>query len=112
MGFSSSLANDQDTSTYWQAANMEQNAWWQVDLENILVVSKLKIIFPTDDNSRYWVEVSEDGTNWKMAANQSQNIKTEKIQEPIVNTGSKGRYLRITFVGQSAAMSEVEVFGR
>ncbi len=55
------LANDGNPATFWQAAAGETNAWLRVDLEKIVAVKLTKLMFPTEGNWRYKIEISEDG---------------------------------------------------
>jgi hypothetical protein len=115
-GFNASLANDQDVATCWQAKAFETNNWWQVDLENLYKISKIKVSFPSDGNYRYKVEISDDATSWEMVSDQTQTTSTEKTRTHSVDEGANGRFLRITFIGlpngKPAALAEVEVFGK
>ncbi len=47
-GHSGGLANDRNPATFWQAASAMQNAWWQLDLERIIVIEKFALTFPEE----------------------------------------------------------------
>jgi len=115
-GHSGRLANDGNAATFWQADAGDTNAWWRVDLERIVNVSKTKLTFPDAANYRYQLEISDDGTcNWKLITDQTQTASTDQVRTDIAPGGVSGRFLRVTFTGlpagKSAALAEVEVFG-
>ncbi len=114
-GHSSRMGNDGNASTFWQAANAAPNAWWQVDLERVVALTKTKLTFPTEGNYRYKIEVSEDALGWTLAVDRSQTSETEKIRSDAFPKPVTARFVRITFTalpaGESAALSEMEAFG-
>ena len=115
-GHSGSLANDDNPATFWQAAEGDTNAWWRVDLERVVTVSKVKLSFPTEGNWRYQIEISANGNNgWKMVSDQTQNASRAKLQVQSALSGAHGRFLRVTITAppdqMAAALSEVEVVG-
>jgi hypothetical protein len=116
LGFSPNLANDQDAATAWQANNDEKDSWWQLYLEHNYKVSDIKLIFPSEGNYRYKIEISEDGTTWKTAFDESQTTSVEKIRSHPIPGGANVNLIRITFTGLSegkpASLAEVEVFGK
>jgi hypothetical protein len=63
-GHSASFANDRNPVTLWQAANSTADAWWQVDLERVVVIQEFALLFPEDGAWRYRIEVSDDRSNW------------------------------------------------
>jgi hypothetical protein len=116
-GHTGRFANDGDAATFWQANADDTNAWLRIDLERFVTVSKVKLVFPTDGNLRYRVEISDDGNDgWKMISDQTQNTSSEKTPTlPAANSVS-GRFLRVIFVGKLdtkiAEIAEIEVIGR
>jgi beta-galactosidase len=113
-GHPARLANDGAASTFWQAAKADTNAWWQVDLERLLVVQKVRLTFPTDGNHHYKIEVSPDQVQWKVFMDESRANIPGRIE---VHSGieTTGRYLRVTLSRatkkQPASLAEVEVWG-
>ena len=115
-GHSGRLANDGNPATFWQAAEGDTNAWWQVDLERIVTVSRTRLAFPAEGNWRYRVEISDDGSSdWKLVADQTQTASADKVRNDTTQPGVRGRFLRVTFTGlpsgQPAALSEIEASG-
>jgi hypothetical protein len=115
-GHSGRLANDGNPATFWQAAEDDKNPWLRVDLEKIVSVNRTKLMFPTDGNWRYRIELSEDGeSNWKLVADQSQNSSLAKDRTNLADSPPRGRFLRVTITGapsgKAAALAEVEVVG-
>ena len=115
-GHGGHLANDGNDNTFWQANNGDTHAWWQVDLERIVMVSKLKLTFPAEGNWRYRVEISDNGNDgWKLVSDQSRNASTDKVRTDAAQNDVRGRFLRVTFTdlpdGKSAGIAELEVLG-
>jgi hypothetical protein len=110
------LGNDGDTTTFWEADAGDSNAWWQVDMERIVLVRGTKLTFPTIGNWRYRIEISEDGTYWKLITDQTQSTCTNKVRTDTAQNGELGRFLRVTFtnlpVGMPAAIAEIEILGQ
>ena len=117
-GHSGQLANDGNPATFWQADANDTNAWLRVDLERIVTVSQTRLMFPTDGNWRYKMEISYDGeTNWRLLADQTQAISTSKERKDAVqNSSFRGRFVRIAIIGapaeKVAAISEFTATGQ
>jgi alpha-N-acetylglucosaminidase len=116
-------ANDgirNDPHSFWACnADNDGNAWWQVDLEQLVEVARVVVVCYYGD-ARYYgftVEGSQDGQNWIMLADKRYNFAPSTIQgyecrfEP-----QKIRYLRITQTCNSANIGrhlvEVMAFGK
>jgi beta-galactosidase len=115
-GHGGRLANDGNSTTFWQADIADTNAWLSIDLERNATVSSVKLVFPFDGNWRYRVEISDDGNgNWKMISDQTQTASSSKNQTLSAAAGARGRFLRVTFVGtpdaKPAALAEAEALG-
>jgi hypothetical protein len=116
-GHSGRLANDGSSATFWQAKPGDANAWLQIDLERIVTAGKTKLVFPTQGNWRYKVEISEDGEHdWKVITDQTQTAGTTQEQSDVVEGNPpNGRFLRVTITGtpegQAPAIAEVELTG-
>lgn len=111
------FANDGSASTFWQADTGDKNAWLRVDMERIVTVSSTKLIFPTEGNWRYKIEISDNGdTDWKLLVEQTQTSDTSKERkDTVLDSALRGRFLRVSILGtpanQPAALAEVEVTG-
>ena len=116
-GHSGRLANDGNPATFWQADAGDTNAWFQVDLERIVTVSKTRLTFPRQGNWRYKIEISADGaTNWKLLDDQTRAANNNAERMDVVQGDSiPGRFVRVLVVEspleQPAALAELEVFG-
>ena len=116
-GHSGRAANDRDPNTFWQAAADDANAWLAIDLERIVTIRSTKLLFPSEGDWRYKIEISDsrDG-GWKLFADQSRSIGTgkERVDNAQGNAVS-GRFMRVTITGtpagQPPALSEVEATG-
>lgn len=60
--FTAEMANDGDAGTR-VSLERKDDAWWQVDLEDIYKIDKVVINWNEKPNS-YQIQVSEDGENW------------------------------------------------
>lgn len=114
-GHSGGLANDRKPATFWQAADAMPNAWWQLDLERIIVIEKFALTFPEDGVWLYRIEVSNDAADWKLAVDQTQSTATAKSRIDTAVTGMSGRFVRVTITGtppgKPAALSELTASG-
>jgi len=115
-GHAGGMANDGDSATSWQAASAGSNAWWGIDLERIVSVSKFSLTFPEDGAWRYRIEMSDDGSNWKPAVDQTGSNATGSEHTDKPASGSTGRFVRVTITqtpaGKPAAISEFSATGR
>lgn len=117
-GHSGLFANDGNVATFWKALPADKDAWLAVDMERIVKVHSIKLVFPVKGNWRYILELSDDGeTKWKKLVDQSQTTDTNK--ERIDNVQAvgvvSGRFLRIKIIGTpehyDPALSEITVIG-
>lgn len=65
--FPASAANDGDPETRWSSP-VEDDAWWQVELERPVRLGKVALHWQDAYPSAYRVEVSADGRGWRTAA--------------------------------------------
>ena len=117
VGHTGRLANDGNPASFWQAEATDTNAWWCVDAERFVTVSRLKLTFPTEGNWRYKIETSDDGeSDWKILADQTQSDSTARERLETVQTPAlRGRFLRVSVTAapanQRPALSELEIVG-
>jgi hypothetical protein len=115
-GHAGGMANDGDPATSWQPISNGSNAWWEADLERIVTVSKFSLTFPEDGAWRYHIEMSDDGSNWKPAVDQTGSNATSSERTDNAASGSTGRFVRVTITqtpsGKPAAISEFSATGR
>ncbi len=109
---SSGNANDGDTTTSWQAATTDTSPWWSLNLERSYTLSSVELEFPTAANYRYTIDVSPDGTTWTTVVDDSQTTSTAQTRTSTGALGSNVEFLRVSFVGQPAALAEVVVSGQ
>lgn len=111
----SSLANDGDRNTYWQSSEEQSEAWWQVDLERIVSVSRIRLRFPRDGERRYRIEVSENGDQWTKVLDRTQKPVLGIDRPEEIAPGPFARWVRVTFTGlgpgNPAALAEMGVSG-
>jgi hypothetical protein len=112
-GKTANLANDKDSVTFWQSGINENGKWWQVDLENLYTISEVRLLFPSNENAFYKIELSADNQNWETIVNQK-GSNLDRFHKHLVDSKTIGRFLRITFVGtaDNVYLKEVEVYGK
>src|SRR6185503_19581094 len=114
-GHSSGFGNDGDAATFWQAAPGAINAWWRVDLERNVAIARTELTLPREANYRYRIDVSDDGRTWKLAVDQTRTRSTTRMRSDQIPPGTKGRFLRVTFVAgpdaEPAALAEIIAYG-
>ena len=116
VGHTGRFANDGNPATFWQATDGDQNRWLALDLERIVAVTRVKLIFPSEGEWGYNVEISNDGlTDWKKIGDEKANPGLAKEKTLNATSGASGRFLRVTITstpaGQSPAVAELEVTG-
>jgi beta-galactosidase len=109
---SARFGNDGNAFTFWRAQDNDSIPWWRVDLERAVTMAETKIIFPSEANYRYKIEVSSDGLVWTPVADQTQTTSTDKIRTDVLAKEISGHLVRVTFAGKPAAVAELEVSGR
>lgn len=105
------LANDENPATAWTPAAGDTAPCWRLDLEASYAVSTIELTFPTADNYRYLIDVSDDGNHWRTVADERNTTSTEKRRTATGNFGQRVAYVRVRFTTPLAALSEVRVGG-
>ncbi|PSL57081.1 arabinogalactan endo-1,4-beta-galactosidase [Saccharothrix carnea] len=103
------LAIDGDPATAWQPDGPGQ--WLTVDLGGTYDnLRKVKVVFPERGAvHRYVVEASTDGNLWKSIADRSGNQAASRGEVHLF-TRPATRFIRLTFTGARAGVSELQVF--
>jgi hypothetical protein len=107
-----SSGNDGNADTFWQANANDVNPWWQVDLERAVTLDQVRLAFPVAGNYRYKIETSVDGVHWTLDVDETQTQSTGKVRMHRFMKNSGAHLLRVVFLGNFAALSEIEIFGR
>jgi len=114
-GHPARFADDGNASTFWQAQEAETNSWWQVDLERPVRPTQIRLMFATEGNYQYKIEMSDDGVAWTLAVDQSHTMKTDQTRTDAIVNGITGHLLRVTFTGlpagKAASLAAAEVLG-
>lgn len=94
-----SYGNDGNTSTRWCAVNGEIGHWWYVDLNDLVNISGVEIMFEKN-NTKYDYEIysSKNGTDWTLVLDKTNNTKMTQTQTEYFTTGMI-RYVKIVFTG-------------
>ena len=82
----------------WTASSGSYPQWWQVDLGSVQPITKVEVDWFRDGAPvfRYRIEVSDDGTNFTVAADRTGNTVTGTTVDRFL---SSGRYVRVTATG-------------
>ncbi len=94
--------NDGIGHTQWLAADEMAGHWWQVDLGETRSVIGTKVKFHQEGNFLYVIQVSNDGVDWSVAANQTGQTSTDQIR--IDHFAASGRYVKIVYNGLPAGV--------
>lgn len=108
---SASLANDENTSTAWTPTDADIARWWRLDLEASYNVNRIELTFPTADNYKYIIEVSDDGETWRTAVDESDNTSTLQKRIAVGTFGNSVAFVRVRFTTALAGLAEVRVGG-
>ena len=105
-------ANDGDTTTSWVSAATDTKPTWTLSLESTYTISSVQLTFPTAANYRYTIDVSPDGTQWTTAVDQSTTTSTAQTRTATTGFGTGTGFVRVSFTGQPAGLSEVVLSGK
>ena len=110
-GYSAAKAVDGSGQTYWCAASGAMPQTLTLDMGRLRVLSRVRLDFYAHDDWYYWVQVSQDGSNWSVAA----SVHDESGQRYAVPVRGTYRYVRINVRssrGNWAAIRELVVEAR
>lgn len=124
-GYKANFAVDEDMKTYWCAATGGKGEWFQTDLGEISSINAIQVNYADQDAEflgkttgtyhQYQILISEDGKNWKVLVDKSNN-KTDVPHDYIeLSTPAKGRYLKMEnhhMPTGKFALSGFRVFGK
>ncbi len=107
-GNEAAKAVDGNPATRWCAASEAKNDWLELDLGRREALGGVKIVWEKKSPNPFWVEVSENGRDWKEVS------KKRPIggAEDKVDFKADGRYVRVSGDGSTGAwvsISELEV---
>ena len=116
IGHSAPMANDGDKTTYWQSPGGTREAWWQVELERIVSINRIRLLFPADEERHYRIETSLDGVHWNCVLDRTQTPVSGRERPEEVAPGTTASTVRVTFTGlrpeQPATLTEMSISGR
>jgi hypothetical protein len=105
-GFLSSYAVNEQVENWWSAATGHAGEWLQVDLKKKMDIRAIQVNFADQDftiraphdlfNYQYFIEVSDNGEDWKIAVDKRTNTKDAVHELNVLNKPVNARYLRIT----------------
>jgi glycosyl hydrolase family 2/F5/8 type C domain-containing protein len=115
-GHGATLGNDANPATFWEAQDANKGAWWQVDLERVVAVSQTRMLFPSEGDTGYRIDLSSDQVHWTTAVDRTHPLATSKSRRDVVRPAATGRFVRVTFTGlpdgKPSALAELVVVGR
>ena len=120
-----SLAADNTIKTWWSATSGEPREWIAVDLEQTCRIHAVQANFADEDFGmyetnrpkspyKYRVEASDDGSNWRMICDMSNNTTTRPHELIVLPKPVKARHIRLTNTGQLTgkfSVHDLRVFG-
>ena len=120
-----SFATDNTIKTWWSATSGEPKEWIAVDLEQTCRIHAVQTNFADEDFGmyetnrpkspyKYRVEASDDGSNWRMICDMSNNTTTRPHELIVLPKPVKARHIRLTNTGQLTgkfSVHDLRVFG-
>ncbi|HLP08160.1 MAG TPA: glycoside hydrolase family 2 TIM barrel-domain containing protein [Opitutaceae bacterium] len=108
--------NDGSFLTSWLAAPGDTAPWLRIDLERVVSVSALRILFPATGLWRYRIEISPDGErDWRTFAEEKTDAANQWTTYTVEGAPLSGRYVRITLLswpaGTTPGLGDVSVTG-
>ncbi|MGL5245889.1 MAG: discoidin domain-containing protein, partial [Sarcina sp.] len=107
--------NDGLLNTRWCANTGDASHWWQVDLLDFYDINQVQIIWEKNETYGFAVEVSADNVSWRVAFNNTNNLKKEQVS--LINISEKSiRYVKVQIKSLPAAniyasFFECNIFG-
>lgn len=106
------FANDGKMNTSWLPADDTTQPWWYVSLEAQYSVSSIELTFPKEDVYQFYVEVGKTTDQWTRIIDQTHNTRKQHTFKFEGEYGSEITYVRITFTGTCAGLTEIRVGGK
>ena len=126
-GYKPNFAVDEDIKTYWSAKTGNRGEWFQTDLGEVSTINAIQINYADQDVDssylgkingiyhQYKIYASDDGKNWKVLIDKSNNKKDVPHDYIELGTPIKSRYLKMENLHMSGgkfALSGFRVFGK
>ncbi|OIQ91753.1 beta-galactosidase BoGH2A precursor [mine drainage metagenome] len=103
-GHAARLANDGNPASCWEPEPGDRTPWLSIDLERIVTVKAVHLIFPTVGSWHYRIETSPDGEgHWQVIDNQTHARPggTARL-DAVHGTPAQTRFVRIILLGWPA----------
>lgn len=104
--------NNGDVSSVWEAEAGDQEKIWSVFLEDSYCVNQIELTFPDNKGYRYIVQVAKSDGVWKTVIDRSDEQKRNKTAHSEGDFGCDITHVRVKFVSECAALSQVRVGGK
>jgi hypothetical protein len=96
--------NDGKENTRWCAPDGTHGHTFRIDLGRSQALSKANVLWELPGVYRYRIDVSDDGVNWRLAADrQNNNVVSQRTEDRL--SGS-GRFAQITITGAQKGSGE------
>lgn len=103
-----SKANDNNSQTFWMAADGNTNHWWMVDLGTSIAVKGSAIRWMNAGVAyQYKIETSIDNSTWTPVVDKTTGTSTLQTQTDTYS--STARYLRVTITGGVSTMNKANL---
>jgi len=113
LGNGAANAVDGNLSTRWSSLYADPQ-WYQIDLGRMYSIDEVAVSWEVASAKSFFVEVSENGTNWNMLAARSNLPAGARIDE-FKGLSGKGRYIKLTGTERTTSWGysiyEFEVYG-
>lgn len=108
-GVTADKAVDGDENSFWTsfATGTSDQWWWQVDLGNMYVVNKVRVLF-NDIDGVYNILYSTDATEWFIY--QSDFTATGDTKDQTFSKVANARYMKFTSTSANVGIKEFEVY--
>ncbi|KRE69746.1 discoidin domain-containing protein [Paenibacillus sp. Soil750] len=112
--YNATNSNDGNASTAWKANNSNAGHSLTIDLSNEYYITGVDSNWLSQTSVyKYYVEISNDGTNWKKVIDKSGNTIAEAKSRLMFDSEKRAKFVRITFTSGSAqpGINEFAVLG-
>jgi hypothetical protein len=105
------FAVDGNKNTWWQPLADDTTVFWKLDTEKRLSLKSISVLFPANEIYCFAIEISENGTDWKVVDDMMNNVQPVNSRHINVDGITCG-LVRIRFKHAALAkIAEVDVTG-
>jgi hypothetical protein len=104
-GHPARFGNDGNESTRWCAPDGTHGHTFRIDLGHPQPLTKANILWELPGIYRYRIEVSDDGANWRLAQDRSNNNVVAQRTEDALH--ASGRFVRLTLIAATKVLNGI-----